>query len=131
MERIVLKNGQEFEIIPMGINTNEFMKRRTFKFISNLPYDEVKNIFMTNSNLEEIDYVLADGSRHTYTDCAKLKQLSQQYSVRVGEENQRDVYVAVISTDTLERDLQKVKENVTYTEVALTEVYESLIGGGL
>jgi hypothetical protein len=131
MEKIILKNGQEFESIPNGIETNEFTKRRIFKFISDLPYDEVKTSFKNSSNIDEIDYILSDGSRRTYIDCAKLKELSQQYGVSVDEETQRDIYIAVISTDILERDLQKVKENIIYTEIALTEVYESMIGGGL
>ena len=131
MEKIKLKNGQEFELVPMGINSNELYKKRTFKFVSELDYEEVKNLFLNRMNLEEVEHILADGSKHTYLDCAKLKELSQRFSENIGNGTTADIYIAEVSTDTLERDTEKTKENITLTEIALTEIYETMLGGGL
>jgi len=69
-EKIKLKNGQEFETIPGGIETQG--NRRIFKFTSTLTHDEILSIFTNEDNISLISYVLADGTiDKTYLDCVE------------------------------------------------------------
>ncbi len=120
-EKIKLKNGQEFEIIPMGIEVQG--NRRIFKFVSELSYTEVLESFSDEDNLSKIDYILADGSvDKTYLDCISLKSLSFNPYYQVGDKT-IDVYIAEISTDAAEaqsKQMQKYIYDLSNTIVMLS-----------
>lgn len=127
-EKIRLKNGQEFEIIPMGIEVQG--NRRIFKFVSELSYPEVLEVFANEDNISKIEYILADGTTgRTYLDCVSLKALGFNPKYQVFEDATADVFIVEISIDAVERVLKALQNNMTYTELALVEIYESMLGG--
>jgi len=127
-EKIKLKNGQKFEIIPMGIETQG--NRRIFKFTSELSYSDVLAILTNEENIEKIEYILADGTTdRTYLDCISLKALGFNPNYQVFEDATADVFIAEISIDAVERVLKALQKNMAYTELALVEIYESMLGG--
>lgn len=110
MEKIRLKDGTEFDLIPMGIDNRE--KFRIIKFTSELTHAEILAKF-SDINIEEINYILADNSiGATYEDCVTLKSLTFIPNVQVDDNTVSDVYVAALSTDAVERALQTLNEEL-------------------
>ena len=127
MEKIRLKNGQEFELVPMGIDIRESLK--TFKIVTTLTQEEIISAFSVD-NIASVEYILIDGTvTETYLDCVALKGLGLTLDYQVDESTAKDIYTVIISTDATERALNQMKENVTYTEIALVELYETILGG--
>jgi hypothetical protein len=113
MEKIKLKNGQEFELVPMGINTNEFTKRRIFKFKSNLTYTDVLAMFLEYENIEKIDYILADGTvGKTYLDCVKLMHFGFSPNYEVDVNTTADIFIVELSVDSFEKKLKEMNSNL-------------------
>ena len=114
-EKIRLKDGTELNLIPMGIA--ERSNLRVFKFTSEMAHEEILEKF-NESNIEKIDYVLADESiGATYRDCVVLKTLTFVPNVQIDDNTVSDIYVVAISTDPIERELANIKgENVITTE---------------
>lgn len=113
MEKIKLKNGQEFELVPMGISINEFKKRSTFKILTNLPYEEIKAAFSDPENISEISHVLDDETiNKVYTDCVSLTSLKFEPGDGL------DTYTIEFSTDMAERELKTLKELLEETNTA-------------
>lgn len=111
-EKIRLKNGQEFEIIPMGIELRG--NQRIFKFKSTLTYAEVLGLLSNEDNVSSISYVLADGTiDKTYLDCVVLKGLGFNPGYQVDENTTADVYTAEISVDAVERALKNIQKTLT------------------
>lgn len=128
MEKIRLKNGNEFEVIPMGINNNG--DSRTYKIISNLGYEETLQQFTNVENIETIEYILADGSVYTtYMDCVGFKNLT--YSQLHNEENEtiESVYTVELSVNLVERLLRTMqrKLNALENENALLKEQNALL----
>ena len=112
MEKIRLKDGTEFELIPMGIDNKD--KLRIIKFISALPYEDILAKFTDVINLEYMEYILADGSiGTTYEDCVTFKSLTFIPNVQVDDNTVSDIYVVAISTDAVERDMQSINKELT------------------
>lgn len=112
MEKIRLKNGQVFDIIPMSINTNNNTKSRLFKIISALSSNEIKEIF-TKDNIAIIEYILEDGTiNKTYYDCVSLKGTSVEYDAQVDENITADVYTVELSIDAIERMILSLKSEI-------------------
>lgn len=110
MEKIRLKDGTEFDLIPMGIDNKE--KFRIIKFTSELTHAEILAKF-SDANIEEINYILADNSiGATYEDCVTLKSLTFIPDVQVDDNTASDIYVAVLSTDAAERGMQTLNTEV-------------------
>ncbi len=111
-EKIKLKNGQEFETIPGGIETQG--NRRIFKFTSTLTHDEILSIFTNEDNISLISYVLADGTiDKTYLDCVELKGLGFNPGYQVDGNTTADVYTAELSIDPVERLLKNIQKALT------------------
>ena len=127
MEKIRLKNGTEFDLIPMGISERNSL--RCFKFISDLPCEEILTEFEAESSLGTIEHILADGTvGATYADCVEYKSLTFIPSVQIDDNTVSDIYVVTISTDATGKELQALGQGITYAELALAEVYELLLG---
>ena len=110
MEKIRLKDGTEFDLIPMGIDNKE--KFRIIKFTSELTHAEILAKF-SDINIEEINYILADNSiGDTYEDCVTLKSLTFIPNVQVDDDTVSDVYVVVLSTDAVERGMQTLNSQL-------------------
>ena len=110
MEKIRLKDGTEFDLIPMGIDNRGSL--RIIKFISELPHDEILARF-NDVNIEKIDYILADNSiGATYEDCVTLKSLTFVPNVQIDDNTVSDIYVVVLSTDAAERGIQTLNTEV-------------------
>jgi hypothetical protein len=115
-EKIKVANGQEFDLVPMGIS-NPSDKRRQFKFTSDMPYDDIKIMFLNPDNLASIDHILQSGEvTTTYTDCVSLKQLSTEFDVLIGEET-IDVYTALISIDAVEKQVASLQQELSVSQV--------------
>ena len=93
MEKIILNNGESFELIPMGITTNIFNKTRKFSFISELGYVEIESAFRTE-NISKIEYYSAsDELLKTYEDCVNLKMIAKEFNKEYEDDKFADVYV--------------------------------------
>lgn len=127
MEKIRLSNGTEFMLVPMGIEKRD--KLRYFKFISDSNYYDILAEFSNSDNLLIVEHVLADGTTGTtYSDCVAYKSLTFVPNVQIDDNTVLDVYMVVISTDPVERQMQSITQGLTFTELALAEVYELLLG---
>ena len=103
MEKLVFKN-YKFNLVPVGIATNDATKRRAFKFISNLPYQEVEDILTNPENFATVQYKLGEDVIATYADCVALKTLSKD--IETG------VYTAEYSTDEMARRVSELEAEV-------------------
>lgn len=121
MEKIRLKNGQEFDLIPMGIVNNIVTKRRRFTFTSSLSYEEIEAQF-SQDNISKIEYLNESGATlATYLDCVSLKSLARDINT--------ETFTVELSFDDIERKISAIASNIVYTELALTEIYEMILGG--
>ena len=92
MEKIKLNNKQTFDIIPMGIGTNKYEKKRFFSFIADLGYSDIENAF-NKANISKIDYYSSVGELlKTYTDCISLKVLSKELDKEYEDGKFADIY---------------------------------------
>ena len=117
MEKIKLKNGQEFELVPMGIVNDDINKRRKFKIVSELPYEEIKAIFNDADNIAVIDYAVDTTVSKTYADCVILKSLKFEVGYRIDESTERDIYIIELSTDEVSMALQKIQETLNSNQL--------------
>ena len=109
-EKIRLKDNTEFTLIPCGIETRD--KYRIFKFISELPFEELKAKF-SGTNIQHIDYILADNNVYaTYEDCVAFKSLAYIPDFQIDDNNVADIYVVVLSIDPIERQLQEQGDTI-------------------
>jgi len=112
MEKIRLRNGQEFELVPMGISDNSATKRRKFTFTSTLTYQEIENMFAVNDNISVIQHLDEVGEiLTTYVDCTALKLISRNLEL--------GAYTVELSVDAIEKELQRLKTEATITADAL------------
>jgi hypothetical protein len=122
-EKIRLKNGQEFELVPMGIDTRDTEKRRYFKIISILTYAELLTILSNSVNLESIDYILEDGTTSkTFLDCVSLKGLEFKIGYIIDDTTTKDIFIIEVSTDAVEKTLQVIQKDNQITADALEEL---------
>ncbi len=113
-EKLKLANGQNFDLIPMGIVTDETKKVRYFKFTSALSYDELKSMFFDSSNLVSIDYIGEDGKTlKSYQDCVKTLVISFVPSYKVDDNITADIYVVTVSTDAVLRGIETMNTQIT------------------
>ena len=127
MEKIKLKNGQEFELVPMGIE--ERTDVRYFKFISSLTHDEILAIFSDSENLATVEYIGADGLvATTYQDCVKMLVLSFVPDYKVDDNTTSDIYIVTISTDAVAMKLKTAQEERDTISGALEAVINMIIG---
>jgi len=96
MEKIRLNNGQIFELIPIGIETDVLKKRRKFSFVSELGYAEIEATFSVD-NITSIDYLSADNEvLKIYTDCNGLKMIAKEFNKEYEDGKFADVYTVVL-----------------------------------
>lgn len=120
-EKIRLKNGQEFELTPMGIRQTE--KSREITFSSTLSTSQIEAL-LTDDNISRIEYLSEAGEvLNTYLDCVAVKAIQKNI--------ENGTYTVDLSIDAVERMLKKLQDNITYTELALVELYEAMNGGAL
>ena len=113
MERIKLKNNQEFELIPMGITNDNLGKIRKFMFVSELSYEELKSCFSNKSNVGEIDIVSNDGTvLKSYMDCVGLKSITFTVDYKISDEDIRDIYIIELSTNKLEKEMDSLNSDL-------------------
>jgi len=114
-EKIRLKDGTEFDLIPMGIN--EKGNRRSFTIYTDIDPESV----FTESNVDRIEYISASGEvLKVYLDGVK--------TVGIAKDIENGAYTVEISVDALEKRLKQIIDSQTYAELALVEVYEMLLG---
>jgi hypothetical protein len=122
MEKIRLKNGQELELLPVGVSDNAVTKRRKFAFVTDMAYDDVYQAFADNNNISVIEHLSAAGEvLKTYADCTGLKQITRNI--------ENGSYIVELSADEVERKIANLENSIVYTELALTEIYEMMLGG--
>lgn len=114
-EKLRLKDGTEFDLIPMGVS--ETGNRRNFTIYS---ANNPENVF-TESNVDRIEYVSESGEvLKIYLDGVK--------AVGINKDIENGTYTVAISVDALEKKLKQIIDSQTYSELALIEVYELLLG---
>ena len=102
MEKIIF-NTHEFDLVPVGITVNETTKRRSFKFVTELPYQEIEDILTDPVNFDVIKYQTGEGETvATYADCVSLKTISKD--IETG------VYTVEYSTDEVARKMAEIIE---------------------
>lgn len=115
MEKLRLSNGQEFDVIPMGIkNLGDI---RTFEIVSNLDYRDILQQFTNTENINTIEYILADGTIDTtYMDCVGFKNI--KYSPKASEEDNmiQHVYTVELSVNAVERLLKSLQSKIDKLE---------------
>ena len=110
MEKIRLKDGTEFDLIPMPIEDKG--KLRIIKFISDLSHTEILAKF-SKANIEKMEYILADATvGTTYEDCTAFKSLTFVPNVQVDDNTVSDVWVVILSTDAVERGMQTLNSQL-------------------
>lgn len=117
MEKIILRNNQEFNVPPLGIIGNDLTKRRKITFVSDMDYNDVLALLSNKDNISEIKYSLENGTViAVYQDCASLKSLTRDFD--------NGTYTVEYGTDATERivhELQAKVEQMQQTIDALTK----------
>lgn len=104
MEKIIF-GTHEFELVPVGIAANDMIKRRSFKFTTDLSYPDVEEILIDPENFATIQYAVESGDVvATYADCVALKTLAKD--IETG------VYTAEYSTDEMARRVSELEVEV-------------------
>ena len=110
MEKIRLKNGTEFNLIPMGIDTKNNL--RVFSITSSLTQEEILGSYTVES-ISQIKHILADDTiGATYEDCVVLKSITFVPDAVVDDNTVADIYMVILSTDAVERGLQTLREQM-------------------
>lgn len=105
MEKLLLKNGHEFDVVPLGIVSNEMTKRRRITIKTDMDYNEVLAILSNKDNISEIKYSLKNGTViAVYQDCVSLKSLTKDF--------EQGTYTAEFGTDATERIVQELQAKV-------------------
>ena len=92
MEKIRLSNNTEFELVPNGIDSDYYKKRRTFTFVSEKSHAEVYATFLDTANLATVTYLDEAGEPNkTYADCVKLKVLATERDRQITDELITDI----------------------------------------
>ena len=98
LEKIKLKDDTILELIPMGITTKSFEKKRTFRFMSEMDYNDVETAFVSE-NVAEIEYLSAsDDLLKVYTDNLSLISLTKEFNREIEDGVFSDVYIVVLET---------------------------------
>lgn len=110
MEKIRLKNGTEFSLIPMGIDTKNNL--RVFSITSSLTQEEILGSY-TVENISQIKHILADNTiGATYEDCVVLKSITFVPNAVIDDNTVSDIYMVILSTDAIERGMQTLNEQM-------------------
>lgn len=114
-EKLRLKDGTEFDLIPMGITDRG--NRRNFTIYADADPESA----FTESNVDRIEHISESGEvLTTYLDGVKM--------VAISKDMENGTYTVEISVDALEKKLKQIIDSQTYSELALVEVYEMLLG---
>lgn len=125
-EKIRLRDGTEFTLIPMGIVNNE--KIRYIKIISDLPYEDILSKFTDDDNISQIEYILADNSiGATYQDCISFKYLTFVPDAQIDDNTVSDIYVIALNIDAIEGKLRMTQQ---YIDQAICELTLLIYLGG-
>ncbi len=117
MEKIRLKNGTEFNLIPMGIDTKNNL--RIFSITSSLIQEEIL-ASCTIENISQIKHILADNTiGATYEDCVVLKSITFVPDAVIDDNTVSDIYIVILSTDAIERGIQGASSNIQATMVTV------------
>ena len=109
MEKLLLKNGHEFDVVPLGIVSNEMTKRRRITIKTDMDYNDVLAILSNKDNISEIKYSLENGTViAVYQDCVLLKSLTRDFD--------NSTYNAEFSTDATERIVHELQAKVAQLE---------------
>lgn len=126
MEKIRLKNAQEFEVLPMGINFDAHNKARRFDLIAELSYAELEEILLNEDNLKVIQHLSAtDEVLATYTDCIALKSITKERGKYITDNTTlHDVFTVVLSTDATATKIRALEEENGLVKQEVTDLKE-------
>jgi len=115
MEKLLLKNGHEFDVVPLGIVSNEMTKRRRITIKTDMDYNDVLAILSNKDNISEIKYSLENGTViAVYQDCVSLKTLTRDFD--------NGTYTAEFGTDATERIVQELQAKVEQMQQTIDEL---------
>lgn len=99
MEKLKLVDGQTFNLVPMGISTNNFDKVRQYSFVSDaLSYEDIESAFANNGNINRIEYYSAsDTLLKVYEDCVALKSVTKEFNKQIEDGIFGDIYIVTLS----------------------------------
>lgn len=114
MEKIRLKNGTEFEVLPMGVDN--LSDSRRFKIVSTLGYAETLQQFVNVENIETIEYIISDNSvSSTYMDCVGFKNIA--YMQQTENDTLLDIYTVELGVNAVERKLKDMQSKIDKLEL--------------
>lgn len=126
-EKIRLKDGTEFTLVPMGIDEKD--KIIYIKIISELPCEDVFTKFADANNISQIEYILADGSiGAVYQDCIAFQFITYIPNVEIYDNTTSDIYIVALSTDLIERKLNATQQYIDNAIAELT-ILIAMMGG--
>jgi len=115
MEKIILKNGQEFYVPQLGVVSNDITKRRRITIKTDMDYNDILAIMSDKDNISRITYALENGTVITiYADCVSLKSLTKDFD--------NGTYVAEFGTDATERIVQELQAKVEQMQRTIDEL---------
>ena len=115
MEKIILKNGQEFYVPQLGVVSNDITKRRRITIKTDMDYNDILAIMSDKDNISRITYALENGTVITiYADCVSLKSLTRDFD--------NGTYTAEFGTDATERIVQELQAKVEQMQQTIDEL---------
>jgi len=115
MEKIILKNGQEFYVPQLGVVSNDITKRRRITIKTDMDYNDVLAILSNKDNISEIKYSLENGTViAVYQDCVSLKSLTRDFD--------NGTYTAEFGTDATEKIVQELQARVEQMQQTIDDL---------
>ena len=115
MEKIRLKNGQEYNLSPNGIRTEGNKRKFTV-------YSDTDPESAFSSSIDRIEYLGADGEvLKTYLDCVKVTAISRDI--------ENGTYMVEVSVDAVERKIDNLQAYTDNAICELTMMLSMMMGG--
>ena len=118
MNKIILNNGQEFEVVGTGYMKDDMRKIVQFRFSSSLDIGTVQTAFKDLNAISRIEYWISDSVlKETITDCASYQSITQDSEGK---------YIVTLSTDKVSAEIKRTKDELTATKVELESAMEQI-----
>jgi hypothetical protein len=118
MNKIILNNGQEFDLVGTGYMRDDINKTFQFRFSSNLDIGTVQNAFKDLDSISSIEYWVAGITlKETITDCVAYQSITQDSEGK---------YIVTLSTDKISAEIKSTKEELAATQIELESAKEQI-----
>jgi hypothetical protein len=118
MNKIILKNGQEFDLVGTGYMKDDMRKIVQFRFESILDIGTVQIAFKDLNAISSIEYWVAGSTlKETITDCVAYQSITQDSEGK---------YIVTLSTDKISAEIKSTKEELAATQIELESAKEQI-----